>query len=122
MIHARTQAHIRATALRFLTETCDILSEAHGSGPAGDDVIIETKIGDDVQCRMISAGQANSSASDLLAARETLSDMYTLILPQEQTIDVDHIVIHNDIRYSVVRLETEWTDKPFRKVIVTRKR
>lgn len=119
---ARTQAHIRATVNRYLTETCTLIREDTGSGAAGQETIVRTTVGEDVPCRIISGGQSNTSASDLMAAREMLTDLYTLIVGQGVTLDVNYLVIVNDITYSIVRLETAWTDEPFRKAIVTRKR
>lgn len=122
MISSKLVAHIRTWVGRTLTDTCDVFDTAPSIGAAGEEIASYIPVALNVACRLISGTNSNTAASTIIAARETTTDLYELIVGLADTLNENYVIRHGGVDYEVVRLITDWTDEPFQKAIVTRKR
>lgn len=122
MISTPFLAHLRGTLARFLTDTCTIERETPVTDEFGSVGRAREVTGAAVACRVIKAGSSNSGAGGMDAGAETMEDTYRLIVPYTTTLDIDYIVTVGGLLFSVVRLETDLTDKGFKSALITRRR
>lgn len=113
---------IRATAAAFLSEKCTLQQGVQHEGEFGDAPLVWVNASVDVPCRLVKQGNEKQPGAVVTAGQDTLDEMYKLSLPRDTSVEVDYRVLHGDVTYEVVRIESALTDAVFTQAIVRRKR
>lgn len=121
-LHPVTRARLRAQAETFLTDKCVIERVLVGQGdfmtPQNEWRIIATG----VKCRLITGIKSSYGQVAEISEQEVLKEYYSLAVPIGTEIQADDRVMVNDVTYTVLRMETEFTDEFFTQVLLTRRR
>jgi len=119
-MHGTTIQRMRLIVAATLTGLALIERETASTGQFGEATHAWQVVGVDVPCRVIMAGSSNSSAAGLVGDREMIREVYKLVVGYDVALAVDYRVTVNGVRYLVVQLVDDLTDKVMRTAVVVR--
>ena len=105
----RIRAMLQRETNKWLTETCTLLKRQHATGPEGAPVE-EYQAVATLPCRIITETQGARGVSEAVAARETITDSYRVVLPAGTLIDDKHRIERGGFTYEVVGILDKRTD------------
>jgi len=119
-IHGTTIQRMRLIVAATLTGRALIERETASTGQFGEATHAWQVVGVDVPCRIITVGNQATSQTVLSGGREVLTEQYTLVVGFDVTLAVDYRVTVNGVRYLVVQLVDDLTDKVMQTAVVVR--
>lgn len=111
----------RHQAVRYLTDRCTIQRETRTTGGYGEQIRVWTLIAQDVPCRMVIARRSDLSGIETVIDGETMAVYSRIALPHDTPLGADDRITVNGAVYSVVRIDSELTDRVFLSAILARR-
>jgi len=104
-----------------MTDTCTIQERNEAVGEAGERLEIFSNVATGVKCRVITIGNRFMEQAQPVGSRETIVDSYRLIVPHDQTLEVDYrVILSSGDTYDVVDLITQRTQATDNQAVIVR--
>lgn len=117
-----TLTAIQRYVARFLKSECTITRAVVGKDVHGSPTKTYDPVASNVPCRVITQRGTASAQAMRIGARETLVDMYRLIVSTDTDVRQDDQIIVGDATYEVASIDDKLTDRVFKGVVLTRER
>lgn len=122
MIRRQTADSIKRYVASFLSSTCVIRRSIERRDQHGAVSKESITIGESIPCRIITQRGGGAANAMRIGNRETLVDMYRVVLPLDVDIKQDDQIVIDGAYYQVASIDDKLTDRVFKAVMLIRER